>query len=95
MSGNDNVVFQEVEQLLASRKPWPALFTRDCRPGNEWNICPEAIGEALEWMALATVGLLDMASGGPLTPVCKAFTMLIEAAEGAIEVAENLEKLVS
>ena len=41
------------------------------------------------------MGLLDMASVGPLKPVCRAFTALIEAAEGATEVAENLEELIS
>ena len=46
-------------------------------------------------MASATVGLLDAASVDPLTPVCKAFTALIEAAEGATEVAENLGELIS
>ncbi|CAN0306682.1 unnamed protein product, partial [Ectocarpus fasciculatus] len=88
-------MLQEVEQLLASKKPWPAFVHAGLQARGEWNNCPEGVGEALEWMASATVGLLDMASVGPLTPVCKAFTALIEAAEGAIEVAENLEELVS
>ncbi|CBN79677.1 NB-ARC and TPR repeat-containing protein [Ectocarpus siliculosus] len=88
-------MLQEVERLLASRKPWPAFVQAGLQARYEWNNCPEAVGEALEWMASATVGLLDMASVGPLTPVCKAFTSLIEAAEGAIEVAKNLEELVS
>ena len=46
-------------------------------------------------MATATVGVLDVASVGPLIPVCKAFTALIEAATGAIEVAGSLDKLIS
>lgn len=40
-------------------------------------------------------GLLDVASVGPLTPVCQAFKALIEAAEGAAEAQEKLRELVS
>ena len=46
-------------------------------------------------MATAAVGLLDVASVGPLTPVCRAFTALIDAAQGATEAAENLGELIS
>lgn len=41
------------------------------------------------------VGALDIASVGPLTPVCKALKALIEAAEGAAQVADQLKGLVS
>ncbi|CAN0433333.1 unnamed protein product, partial [Ectocarpus fasciculatus] len=58
-------MLQEVEQLLASKRPWPAFVHAGLQARGEWNNCPEAVGEALEWMASATVGLLDMASVGP------------------------------
>eukprot|EP00903_Cladosiphon_okamuranus_P006332 g6204.t1 len=61
----------------------------------EWDDCPEIVGEALEWMATAAVGFPDVASVGPLTPVCKASRALIEAAKGASEAAENLGELIS
>eukprot|EP00903_Cladosiphon_okamuranus_P006464 g6324.t1 len=71
------------------------ISSRQIRAGGEWNDCPEIVGEALGWMGTAAVGLLDIASVGPLTPVCEAFTALIEAAQGATEAAENLGELVS
>lgn len=86
---------QEVEQLLEDKRPWSAFLHAGLKVRGEWDDCPEAVGEALEWMASAAVGLLDVASVGPLTPVCKTFTALIEAAEGAIEVVENLIELVT
>lgn len=44
---------------------------------------------------MTTGGLLDIASVGPLTPVCQAFKALIEAAGGAMEAEENLRDLIS
>lgn len=86
---------EEVQRLLAGNNSWPA-FLQVCTEANGlWQDCPEIVVEALQWMATATVGLLDIASVGPLTPVCQAFAALIEAAEGAIEVAQSLEELVS
>lgn len=46
-------------------------------------------------MATTAGGLLDIASVGPLTPVCQAFKTLIEAVGGAAEAEENLRHLVS
>ncbi|CAB1111026.1 unnamed protein product [Ectocarpus sp. CCAP 1310/34] len=56
--------------------------------------CPTPVQEALAWMATATVGVLDIASVGPLVPVCQAFKALIEAAEGAAESQDKLQRLV-
>ncbi|CAN0081163.1 unnamed protein product, partial [Ectocarpus sp. 6 AP-2014] len=86
---------EEVEKLLVHKKPWPAFLHAGLKVRGEWDDCPEGAGDALEWMASTTVGLLDIASVGPLTPVCKAFTALIEAAEGAIGVVDNLQELVT
>eukprot|EP00752_Nemacystus_decipiens_P005303 g4810.t1 len=85
---------EEVQRLLAANKPWPAFLRAGMRARGEWNDCPESVREALEWMATAAVGLLDLASVGPLTPACKAFTALVEAAGGATEAADNLAELV-
>ncbi|CAM9647109.1 unnamed protein product [Laminaria digitata] len=46
-------------------------------------------------MATAGAGVLDIASVGPLEPVCQAFKALIEAAQGAAESQEMLQRLVS
>ncbi|CAN0533841.1 unnamed protein product, partial [Scytosiphon promiscuus] len=71
-------------------KPWPAFFQ-----GGRANGCPEGVEEALRWMASGTVGLLNVANVGPLKPICKAFKGLIQAAEGAAEVDENLRELIA
>ena len=86
---------EEVQRLLVGNRPWPAFLRVGIRGRGEWEDCPETVQDALEWMATTTVGLLDIASVGPLTPVCKAFTALIEAAKGATEAAENLGELIS
>ncbi|CAB1096625.1 unnamed protein product [Ectocarpus sp. CCAP 1310/34] len=86
---------EEVETLLAYKKPWPAFLCAGVDVHGEWDNCPEGARDALEWMASTAVGLLDIASVGPLTPVCKAFTALIEAAQGAMEVVKNLRELVT
>eukprot|EP00752_Nemacystus_decipiens_P017370 g15565.t2 len=86
---------EEAQRLLAGNKPWTAFLRAGIRARGEWNDCPESVGEALEWMATATVGLLDVASVGPLTPACKAFRALIEAAEGVTEVTEFLVELIA
>ena len=46
-------------------------------------------------MASGTVGLLDLASVGPLVPICKAFKGLIQAAEGAAEADAHLRELIA
>ncbi|CAB1104776.1 unnamed protein product [Ectocarpus sp. CCAP 1310/34] len=61
----------------------------------ELEACPSPVQEALPWMATSAVGVLDIASVGPLEPVCQAFKALIEAAEGAVESQEKLQSLVS
>eukprot|EP00752_Nemacystus_decipiens_P009335 g8343.t1 len=85
---------QQVERLLADKKQWPSFLQVGLEARDEWDNCPEGVGEALEWMSTATVGLLDIASVGPLTPMCKTFAALIEATQGAIEVAEKLKNLI-
>ena len=85
----------DVEQLLVGKRPWPVFLHVGLEIQSAWNDCPEVVGEALEWMASTAVGVLDAASVGPLTPVCTAFIALIDAAEGAIEVVENLQELVA
>lgn len=47
------------------------------------------------WMATSAGGVLDIASIGPLTPVCQAFKALIEAAQGAAASQDKLQSLVS
>lgn len=86
---------EEVEKLLVDKKPWPAFLRAAVEVRDEWDDCPEGAKDALEWMASTAVSLLDIASVGPLTPVCKAFKALIEAAGGAIGVVENLRELVT
>ncbi|CAN0234238.1 unnamed protein product [Scytosiphon promiscuus] len=54
---------QEVARLLADRKPWPAFLHAGLASD-----CPENVGEALAWMASGAVGLLNVASVGPLVP---------------------------
>ncbi|CAM9339429.1 unnamed protein product, partial [Hapterophycus canaliculatus] len=81
---------EEVQWLLAARKPWPAFLQ-----GGWANDCPEGVEEALRWMASGTVGLLNVANVGPLTPICTAFKGLIQAAEGAAEADENLRELIA
>ena len=85
----------EVEKLLVAKKPWPAFLRVGSEALSEWEDCPDAVQDALEWMATTTGGLLDLASVGPLTPVCQAFKALIEAAGGAMEAEENLRALIS
>ncbi|CAN0497334.1 unnamed protein product, partial [Ectocarpus sp. 12 AP-2014] len=46
-------------------------------------------------MASRAVGFLNLASVGPLTPVCEAFKGLIEAVEGAAEADEKLRELIT
>ncbi|CAN0452600.1 unnamed protein product, partial [Scytosiphon promiscuus] len=60
------VTLEEVQRLLAARKPWPAFLQ-----GGWANGCPEGIEEALRWMASGAVGLLNVANVGPLKPICK------------------------
>ncbi|CAM9237502.1 unnamed protein product [Ectocarpus sp. 12 AP-2014] len=84
-----------VGNLLAEKKPWPAFLQITARATEEWEACPTPVQEALTWMATATVGVLDIASVGPLVPVCQAFKALIEAAEGAAESHDKLQGLVS
>ena len=86
---------EEVQRLLAGSESWPAFLHAGVEANGMWNDCPETVKDALEWMATTTVGLLDTASIGLLTPVCRAFSALIKAAEGTIEVAENLKELIS
>ncbi|CAN0387216.1 unnamed protein product, partial [Pylaiella littoralis] len=81
---------EEVKRLLADRKPWPAFLHAGLASD-----CPENVGEALAWMASGAVGLLNVASVGPLVPVCEAFKGLIQAAEGAAEADEKLRELIS
>ena len=85
----------EVERCLAAQKPWPAFLQIGAETLDEWESCPEIAREALRWMATSAGGLLDIASVGPLTPVCQAFKALIEAAGGAAEVREKLRELIS
>ena len=85
----------EVEGDLSAKKPWPAFLLVGSDTLDEWENCPDAAKEALEWMATAAVGVLDIASVGPLTPVCQAFKALIEAAGGAAEAQEKLRELIS
>ncbi|CAM9623612.1 unnamed protein product [Ectocarpus fasciculatus] len=85
-----------VGKLLAEKKPWPAFLRVRARATEEWETCPTPVQEALAWMATATaVGVLDIASVEPLVPVCQAFKELIEAAEGAAESQDKLQRLVS
>ncbi|CAB1119260.1 unnamed protein product [Ectocarpus sp. CCAP 1310/34] len=84
------VRLEEVQRHLEGRKKWPAFLH------GEWaNGCPEDVGEALAWMASGVVGLLNVASVGPLMPICEAFKGLIQAAEGAAEADENLRELIA
>lgn len=78
----------EVEKLLVAKKRWPAFLRVGSAALDEWEDCPDAVEDALEWMATTTGGLLDLASVGPLTPVCQAFRALIEGADGAMEAEE-------
>lgn len=48
----------------------------------------------MKWMASGAVGLLNIASVGPLVPVCEAFKRLIQAAEGAAEADESMRELI-
>ncbi|CAM9937884.1 unnamed protein product [Ectocarpus sp. 8 AP-2014] len=84
-----------VGKLLAENKPWPAFLQITARATEEWKACPTPVQEALAWTATATVGVLDIASVGPLVPVCQAFKALIEAAEGAAKSQDKLQRLVS
>ncbi|CAN0410734.1 unnamed protein product, partial [Pylaiella littoralis] len=86
---------ERVATLLAEKKPWPAFLGIGGRGLEEWEACPSPVQEALAWMATAGVGALDTASIGPLEPVCQAFKALVEAAQGAAESQEKLQKLVS
>ncbi|CAM9795660.1 unnamed protein product, partial [Hapterophycus canaliculatus] len=81
--------------MLGQKKPWPAFLHVGARATEEWEACPTPVQEALTWMAMSTVGLLDIASVGPLMPVCQAFKALIEAAEGAAASQDKLQSLVS
>eukprot|EP00903_Cladosiphon_okamuranus_P005675 g5638.t1 len=81
---------EEVKRHLATRKHWPAFLH-----GGWANGCPEDVEDALAWMASGTVRLLDMASVGPLVPICKAFKGLIQAAEGAAEADAHLRELIA
>lgn len=46
-------------------------------------------------MAVGAVGLLNVASAGPLVPVCEASKAPIRAAEGAVEANEKLRERIS
>ncbi|CAM9310917.1 unnamed protein product, partial [Ectocarpus fasciculatus] len=85
----------KVGELLTEKKPWPAFLQLGARALEEWEACPTPVQEALAWIARATVGVLDIASVGPLVPVCRAFKGLIEAAEGAAESQDKLKGLIS
>ncbi|CAM9854520.1 unnamed protein product, partial [Ectocarpus fasciculatus] len=84
-----------VGKLLAEKKPWPAFLHLGARATEEWELCPAPVQEALTWMATATVGVLDIASVGPLVSVCQAFSWLIEAAESASISHIELQSLIS
>ncbi|CAM9762259.1 unnamed protein product [Ectocarpus sp. 8 AP-2014] len=84
-----------VGKLLAEKRPWPAFLHIGARATEEWEACPTVAQEALTWIATATVGVLGVASVGPLVPVCEAFKALIEAAEGAAKYQDKLQSLVS
>ncbi|CBJ32852.1 NB-ARC and TPR repeat-containing protein-likely pseudogene [Ectocarpus siliculosus] len=86
---------EHVSKLLAENKPWPAFLHIGARATEEWEACPTVSEEALTWMTTSAVGVLGVASVGPLVPVCEAFKALIEAAEGAAESQDKLQSLVS
>ncbi|CAM9191144.1 unnamed protein product, partial [Pylaiella littoralis] len=86
---------QHVGTMLGQRRPWPAFLHVGARATQEREACPTPVQEALAWMATSAVGLLDIASVGPLEPVCQAFKALIEAAEGAAASQDKLQSLVS
>ncbi|CAN0553790.1 unnamed protein product [Ectocarpus sp. 12 AP-2014] len=86
---------EHVGKLLAEKRPWPTFLHIGSRATEEWEACPTVAQEALTWIATATVGVLGVASVGPLVPVCEAFKALIEAAEGAAECQDKLQSLVS
>eukprot|EP00752_Nemacystus_decipiens_P007317 g6548.t1 len=86
---------QRVETMLRQERPWHAFLHAGARATEEWEACPTPVQEALAWMATSAVGLLDIASVGPLVPVCQAFQALIEAAEGAAASQDKLQSLVS
>eukprot|EP00752_Nemacystus_decipiens_P005175 g4696.t1 len=86
---------QHVGTMLRQKRPWPAFLHVGARATDEWEACPTPVQEALAWMATSAVGLLDVASVGPLEPVCQAFKALIEAAEGAAASQDKLQSLVS
>ncbi|CAB1113143.1 unnamed protein product [Ectocarpus sp. CCAP 1310/34] len=92
---DDQRRLERVGKLLAEKRPWPAFLHIEARATEEWEACPTVAQEALTWIATATVGVLDVASVGPLVPVCEAFKALIEAAEGAAESQHKLQSLVS
>lgn len=85
----------EVERLLFAKKPWPAFLLVGYDTVDGWDNCPDVAKDALEWMTTSAVGLLDIASVEPLTPICEAFKALIEAAGGAAEAEEKLRDLIS
>lgn len=66
-----------------AQKPWPAFLLVGSDALDDWENCPYIAKDALEWMTTSAVGLLDIASVGPLKPVLQAFKALIEAAGGA------------
>ncbi|CAM9165046.1 unnamed protein product [Ectocarpus sp. 8 AP-2014] len=86
---------EHVGKLLAEKRPWPAFLHIGARATEEWEACPTLAQEALTWMTTAAVGVLDVASVGPLVPVCQALKALIEAAEGAAESQDKVQSLVS
>ena len=86
---------ERVNHLLLAKKPWPAFLLVGADALDEWENCPDVAKEALEWMTTSAVGVLDIASVGPLTPICQAFKALIEAAGGAAEAEDNLRELIS
>ncbi|CAM9122770.1 unnamed protein product [Laminaria digitata] len=86
---------EDAGTLLKEKRPWPAFLHIGARATQEWEVCPSPVQEALGWMTTAVVGVLDIASVGPLEPVCQAFKALIEAAEDAAESQEKLQSLVS
>lgn len=59
-----------------------------------WESCPEDARGYLQLMGSAAVGLLDISSVGPLTPVCQAFKSLINAFIGVAKVRGSLLELV-
>ena len=85
----------EVERLFKAQKRWPAFLRIGAETLDEWENCPEGVQQALEWMVTSAGGVLDIASVGPLTPVCQAFKALIEAAAGAAQVQKKLRELIS